>query len=131
MKKTNIQSVKKARVKGYTLELYHEPDPGENGYKMYAEVKELGGCYIAGDSEKEILAEAPDVIDVYLDAQKELSKQKPKLVSVKMKPELYALVSRYAQDQGIENVSTLMRSLVVKKLREDGYYSSSRLAATH
>jgi predicted RNase H-like HicB family nuclease len=130
MKKTNAGTVKRAHIKGYTLELYHEPDPGENGYKMYAEVKELDGCYIAGDSEREILAEAPDVIDVYLDAQKELSKQKPKLVSVKMKPDLYALVSRYAQDQGIENVSTLMRSLVVKKLHEDGYYSSSRLAAT-
>ncbi len=131
MKKTTAQTVKNVHVKGYTLELYHEPDAGETGYKMYAEVKELDGCYIAGDSEKEILAEAPGVIDVYLAAQKEIAKQKPKLVSVKMKPDLYALVSRYAQDQGIENVSTLMRSLVVKKLHEDGYYSSSRLAATH
>jgi predicted RNase H-like HicB family nuclease len=129
MQKTNARAAKKARVRGYTLELYHEPDPGENGYKMYAEVRELGGCYIAGDSEKEIIAEAPEVIDVYLAAQKEISKQKPKLVSVKMRPDLYALVSRYAQDQGIENVSTLMRSLVVKKLREDGYYSPARLAA--
>jgi len=32
-----------------------------------------------------------------------------------MKPDLYALVSQYAQDQGIESVSTLMRSVLVKR----------------
>ena len=98
---------------------------------MFGEVKELGGCYIAGDTEKEILAEAPAVIDVFLEAQKQIDRQKPKLVSVKLKPDLYAVTAQYAHDQGIESVSTLMRSLLVKKLREDGYDVPSRLATSH
>ena len=121
MKKDDTKPFKEAKVKGHTLLLYHESSPEETSYKMHAEVKELPGCYIAGDTEKEILAEAPAVIDVYREAQQEMAKQKPKLVSVKMKPDLYALLSRYAQEQGIESVSTLMRSIVVKKLRDEGY----------
>jgi predicted RNase H-like HicB family nuclease len=121
MKKSDNKPFKEVKVKGHTLLLYREQDSEESSYKMHAEVKELSGCYIAGDTEKEILAEAPGVIDVYREAQNEIAQQKPKLVSVKMKPDLYALLSRYAQDQGIESVSTLMRSIMVKKLREEGY----------
>ena len=88
---------------------------------MYAEVKELPGCYIAGDTEKEILAEAPAVIDVYLDAQKAINAKKPQLISVKVKQELYDYLVRYADEKGIENVSTALRSLAVRKLREEGY----------
>jgi predicted RNase H-like HicB family nuclease len=121
MKKSDNKHFKEVKIKGHTLVLYREQDPEETSYKMHAEVKELSGCYIAGDTEKEILAEAPAVIEVYKEAQREMDKQKPKLVSVKMKSDLYALLSRYAQDQGIESVSTLMRSMVVKKLKEEGY----------
>jgi predicted RNase H-like HicB family nuclease len=121
MKKSDNKPFKEVKIKDHTLLLYREQDPDETSYKMHAEVKELSGCYIAGDTEKEILAEAPGVISVYREAQNEITKQKPKLVSVKMKPDLYALLSRYAQDQGIESVSTLMRSIMVKKLREEGY----------
>jgi len=121
MKKSETKPFKELKIKGHTLLLYRELDPKEASYKMHAEVKELSGCYIAGDTEKEILAEAPGVIDIYREAQQEIATQKPKLVSVKMKPDLYALLSRYAQEQGIESVSTLIRSIVVKKLRDDGY----------
>jgi predicted RNase H-like HicB family nuclease len=121
MKKSDNKPFKEVKIKDHTLLLYREQDPEETSYKMHAEVKELDGCYIAGDTEKEILAEAPGVISVYREARNEIAKQKPKLVSVKMKPDLYALLSRYAQDQGIESVSTLMRSIMVKKMREEGY----------
>jgi predicted RNase H-like HicB family nuclease len=128
MKKPNTKPFKEVKIKGHTPLLYRELDLEETTYKMHAEVKELSGCYIAGDTE--IMAEAPQVIEVYREAQHEISKQKPKLVSVKMKPDLYALLAHYAQDQGIERVSTLMRSLVVKKLKEEGYTVPSSLAAT-
>jgi predicted RNase H-like HicB family nuclease len=131
MKKTDhAECVRETTVAGHTLAIYRELDPEENEYRMFGEVNDLGGCFIAGDTEKEILAEAPAVIAVYVEAQKEIAKQKPKLVSVKMKPDLYALVSQYAQDQGIESISTLMRSVLVKKMREDGYNVSSRLVTS-
>jgi predicted RNase H-like HicB family nuclease len=130
-KNNNTELVKEIKVAGHTLAIYRELAPKENEYRMFGEVVDLGGCFIAGDTEKEILAEAPAVIAIYEEAQKEIAKQKPKLVSVKMKPDLYALVSRYAQDQGIESVSTLMRSVLVKKMREDGYNVSSRLVTSH
>ena len=131
MKKNNhTELVKEIKIAGHKLAIYKEIDPEENDYRMYGEVAGLGGCFVAGDTEKEILAEAPAVIVVYVEAQKELAKQQPKLVSVKMKPDLYALVSQYAQDQGIESVSTLMRSVLVKKMREDGYNVTSRLVPT-
>lgn len=131
MKKTNhTELVREIKIAGHTLAIYKELAPGENDYRMFGEVAGLGGCFIAGDSEKEILAEAPAVIAVYIEAQKEIDKEKPKLVSVKMKPGLYALVSQYAQDQGIESVSTLMRSVLVKKMREDGYNVSSRMVTS-
>jgi predicted RNase H-like HicB family nuclease len=126
MKKSDSKPFKEMKIKGHTLLLYRELYPEESSYKMHAEVKELSGCYIAGDTEKEILTEAPGVIEVFKEAQQEIARQKPKLVSVKMKPDLYALLSRYAQDQGIESVSTLMRSMVVKKLSEEGYSVPSR-----
>ena len=113
--------IKELKIKGYTLRVYREADPEESGYKMYAEVKELSGCFIAGDSEKEIVADAPGVIDVFIDAQKEIAKKKPKLISVKVKPELYDFLLKYADDKGIENVSTAVRSLAVSKLKEEGY----------
>jgi predicted RNase H-like HicB family nuclease len=132
MKKNNhTERVRETKVAGHTLVIYRELDPENNEYRMFGEVRDMGGCFIAGDTEKEILAEAPAVIAVYAEAQKEIAKQKPKLVSVKMKPDLYALVSQYAQDQGIESVSTLMRSVLVRKMREDGYNVSSRLATSH
>jgi predicted RNase H-like HicB family nuclease len=130
MKKSDTKPFKEVKIKGHTLALYREQDPEETSYKMHAEVKELSGCYIAGDTEKEILAEAPAVIEVYHEAQQELAGKKQKLVSVKMKPDLFALLSRYAQDQGIESVSTLMRSIVVKKLREEGYKVPSSLSVS-
>ena len=130
-KNKNIELVKEIKVAGHTLAIYRELAPEENEYRMFGEVVDLSGCFIAGDTEKEILAEAPAVIAIYDEAQKEIAKQKPKLVSVKMKPDLYALVSQYAQDQGIESVSTLMRSVLVKKMREDGYNVSSRLVTSH
>ena len=119
--KKNENIIKEVKIKGYTLVIYREKEPEENGYKMYAEVKELAGCFIAGDSEKEILHEAPGVIDVYLDAQREIAKKKPKLISVKVKAELYDCLVKYADEKGIENVSTVVRSLAVNKLREEGY----------
>jgi predicted RNase H-like HicB family nuclease len=131
MKKTNhTELVREIKVAGHTLAIYREIAPEDNEYRMFGEVADLGGCFIAGDTEKEILAEAPAVIALYVEAQKEIAEQKPKLVSVKMKPDLYALVSQYAQDQGIESVSTLMRSVLVKKMREDGYNVSSRLVTS-
>jgi predicted RNase H-like HicB family nuclease len=120
--KTNEGFLKEIRYKGHTLLIYKEHDPEETGYKMYAEAKDLPGCIIAGDTEKEILTEAPKVFDVYLEAQREIAGKKSKLISVKVKPELYDFLVRYANDQGIENVSTVVRSLAVSKLREEGYY---------
>lgn len=113
--------IKETKIKGYTVVIYKESDPGETGYKMFAEVKELSGCFIAGDSEKEIIAEAPGVIEMFAEAQKEVDKNKPKLISVKVKPALYDFLVKYADDNGIENVSTAVRSLTVTKLREEGY----------
>ena len=113
--------IKETKIKGYTVVIYKESDPGETGYTMFAEVKELSGCFIAGDSEKEIIAEAPGVIEMFAEAQKEVDKNKPKLISVKVKPALYDFLVKYADDNGIENVSTAVRSLTVKKLREEGY----------
>ena len=132
MKKSkHTELIREARISGYTVAIYRELDAADGEYRMFGEVRELGGCFIAGDTEKEILAEAPAVIAVYVEAQKEIAGQKSKLVSVKMKPDLYALVSRYAQDQGIESISTLMRSVLVRKMREDGYNVSSRLVVQH
>jgi predicted RNase H-like HicB family nuclease len=119
MKKNDV--IKELKIKGYTVTIYREQEPEENGYKMYAEVKELSGCFIAGDDEKEIIAEAPNVIEMFSEAQKEIAKKKPKLISVKVKPELYDFLVKYANDNGVENVSTVVRSLVVTKLREEGY----------
>jgi len=113
--------IKELKIKGYTVTIYREQQPEENGYKMYAEVKELSGCFIAGDNEKEIIAEAPNVIEMFSEAQKEIAKKKPKLISVKVKPELYDFLVKYANDNGVENVSTVVRSLAVRKLREEGY----------
>jgi len=44
-----------------------------------------------------------------------------KLVSVKLSQEVYDATLKYAKDQGIEKVSTVIRSLLVKKLLEDNY----------
>jgi len=118
------------KSRGYTLIIYRESDPEENGYLMYAEVKELAGCFFAGDSEKEIIAEAPSVIDMFIEAQREIAKKKPKLISVKVKPELYDFLVKYANEKGIENVSTAARSLAVSKLREEGYSVPSALAVS-
>jgi predicted RNase H-like HicB family nuclease len=123
--------VKEIKVKGYTLVIYKETEGDEREYKLYAEVKEMGGCFIAGDSEKEILADAPAVIEACLEAQTQIAKQQPKLVSVKMKADLYAEALRYAREQGIENISTLMRSLLVRKMREDGYNIPGGFAVSH
>jgi len=120
--------IKELKIKGYTVTIYREQQPEENGYKMYAEVKELSGCFIAGDSEKEIIAEAPNVIEMFSEAQKEIAKKKPKLISVKVKPELYDFLLKYANDNGVENVSTVVRSLAVRKLREEGYSIPSAYA---
>ena len=46
---------------------------------------------------------------------------KYKLISVKVDQDLYDLLVKYAKDTGIENVSTALRSLVVRKLNEEGY----------
>jgi len=119
--------VKKVKVKGYTLIIYKEAEGDEREYKLFAEVEELGGCFIAGDTEQEILTDAPAVIDAYIEAQTQIARQQPKLVSVKMKADLYAEALRYAREQGIENISTLMRSLLVKKMREEGYHIPSAL----
>ncbi len=52
---------------------------------------------------------------------------KPKRLTVLLKPELYALTERLAQDLG-KNVSELVRSLIAEKLREMGvFYDSSWL----
>ena len=40
--------------------------------------------------------------------------KKPKLVSVKFKPELYDKVVKFAAEEGIESVSTFVRSVVVR-----------------
>jgi|GEM_PF-5167001 predicted RNase H-like HicB family nuclease len=128
MKKNDV--IKELKIKGYTVTIYREQEPEENGYKMYAEVKELSGCFIAGDSEKEIIAEAPSVIEMFSEAQKEIAKKKPKLISVKVKPELYDFLVKYANDNGVENVSTVVRSLAVTKLREEGYSIPSGYAVS-
>lgn len=128
MKKTGI--IKEVKVKGHVLTLYNETDPEENGYKMYAEVKELSGCFIAGDSEKEIIAEAPNVIAMFSEAQKEIAGKKPKLISVKVKPELYDFLVKYASDNGVENVSTVVRSLAVSKLKDEGFSIPSAYAVS-
>jgi predicted RNase H-like HicB family nuclease len=128
MKKNDI--IKELKIKGYTVTIYREPEPEENGYKMYADVKELSGCFIAGDSEKEIIAEAPSVIEMFSEARKEIAKKKPKLISVKVKPELYDFLVKYANDNGVENVSTAVRSLAVTKLREEGYSVPSGYAVS-
>ena len=112
--------VKEMRIEDYSLVLFREDDPGESGYQLYAEVKELPGCFIAGDSEKEIIDEAPAVIDVYLEARKENARKKPKLYRSNSAG-TYAFLVKYADEKGIENVSTAVRSLAVSKLREEGY----------
>jgi predicted RNase H-like HicB family nuclease len=122
------QFLEEKKVSGYTVVMYRRTDPKKTERRMFGEVKELNGCIVDGESEKELLSEAEAAIAGFLKAHSGVVKQKPRLVSVKLKPDLYALVSQYAQDQGIESVSTLMRSLVVKKLREDGYNVSSRIA---
>ena len=38
--KTNI--IKEVQINGYTVTIFKENDPGETGYKMYAEYKDLG-----------------------------------------------------------------------------------------
>jgi predicted RNase H-like HicB family nuclease len=116
------------KVNGYTLAIYRQPDAREPGCRAFGEVKELVGCVVEGATQKDVLLRAEAAIAEYVKSRENPIKQKPRLVSVKLKPDLYALVLRYAQDQGIESVSTLMRSLVVKKLREDGYDVSTRIA---
>ena len=128
MKKNDV--IKELKIKGYTVTIYREEEPEENGFKMYADVKELSGCFIAGDSEKEIIAEAPNVIEMFSEAQKEVAKKKPKLISVKVRPELYDFLVKYANDNGVENVSTVVRSLAVTKLREEGYSIPSGYAVS-
>jgi predicted RNase H-like HicB family nuclease len=125
----NTTTLKEIKIKGYSVSLFKEPDPGETGYKMFAEVKGLSGCFIAGDTEKEIIEQAPDVIEMFLEAQKEIEKGKPKLVSVKVKPALYDFFVKYADEKGIENVSTAVRSLAVTQLRHEGYSVPSKYAA--
>ena len=127
-KNKHSQLLGEKKVSGYTLAIYRNNDPEKTEMQMFGEIKELNGCVVEGKTEKEILSRAEGAVTTFLRAHNGIVKQKPKLVSVKLKPDLYALVLQYAQDQGIESVSTLMRSLVVKKLREDGYDVSSRIA---
>ena len=68
---------------------------------------------------------------MFADALKEVEKEKPKLISVKVKPALNDLLAKYAEDNGIENISTALRSLAVTKLREKGYSVSSKYAISH
>jgi hypothetical protein len=50
-----------------------------------------------------------------------LDKLKYKIVSVKASKEFYETLSKYAKDSGIENISTALRTLVTKRLKEEGY----------
>ena len=45
---------------------------------------------------------------------------KPKLISVKLKPETFELLMRYTREKKMKNISTTIRSLVVRKLRKEG-----------
>lgn len=115
-----MEPFKVSKYQDYTLNIFKEDEPEATDYKYYAEVKELPGCFITGDSEKEILREAANVIGLYVEARNAVRHEKPKLVSVKFKPDLYAEVLKFAADEGIESVSTFVRSAVVRYMRSRG-----------
>lgn len=50
-----------------------------------------------------------------------------KLISIKVSPDLYNAIVQYAQDTGIENVSTALRVLVIAQLKKEGYSELSHL----
>lgn len=125
-----MEPFKVSKYKDYTLNIFKEDDPESTDYKYYAEVTGLHGCFITGDSEKEILREAGNVIGLYLEAREAVKQEKPRLVSVKFKPELYAEILKFASDEGIESVSTFVRSAVVRYMRSKGRRDSSSLAVS-
>ena len=125
-----MEPFKSSKYLNYTLNIFKEDDPQAADYRYYAEVSELPGCFVTGDSEKEILAEAGNVIGVYLEAREAVKQKKPKLVSVKFKPELYAEIVKFAADEGIESVSTFVRSAVVRYMRSRGRRVPASFAVT-
>ena len=48
-----------------------------------------------------------------------------KMVSVKFKMDVYRKIVEYAEDTGIDSVSTLIRSIVMKDIKEKGYITQS------
>jgi predicted RNase H-like HicB family nuclease len=63
-------------INDHVLKFFLEKNPSRTDYKMWAEVRDLPGCIIAGDSIKEILKETPKVIENYINVMRQCGAKK-------------------------------------------------------
>lgn len=114
------RSVTEKKIRGYNVLVCKELHPKKTDYKFYAKVQDLPGCFIVGDTQEEVLAQAPDVINLFIDAELEHCKGPLKLVQIKFKPQNYKLLAQYAKDNHL-SISAAIRELAMKKLMGEGY----------
>jgi predicted RNase H-like HicB family nuclease len=114
------RSVVEKKIRGYNVLVCKEPHHKKADYKFYAKVEGLPGCFIVGDTQEEVLARAPDVINLFIDAELEHRKGPLKLVQIKFRPQQYKILAQYAKENQL-SLSAAIRELALKRLKEEGY----------
>ena len=119
------KAVWQKEVRGHVVTVYKEDLPKKNDppiapYKFYGRVKDIPGCFIVGNTKEQVLARAPNLINLFTDAELEHRKGPLKLISVKFKAPHYKVLAQYAEHNQL-SISAAIRYLAVQKLKEEGY----------
>jgi len=93
-----VNAVSEKKIRGYKVLVCKEPHPRKTDHKFYAKVEDLPGCFIVGDSEKEVLAQAPKVIKLFVDTEKDYNK-KSRLISIQFQHNQNKALEKFAKDR--------------------------------
>lgn len=108
-------AVTSRKIRGHKVTVYEEYHPRKSDYKFYGRVKDLPGCFIVGDTPEQVLARAPGVIKLFIDAEKGAN-EKPRLISIQFRHAQYEALVKFAKDRCL-TISAAVRLLALDGIK--------------